>query len=266
MIHNLIGTRTLWKQVAIGMGAASFWRGGWYILDETLFPENSLYSAASSFGLGVISLSVFHNVVLSHNVPNSGGSSNATSDTTLTKLKAPKFPPPNIFYRARLLGGIYGLAWSCVLIWRGTWMAWDLCYEKYCLHLEEVSKNDRLIHWFSVKNHFSQLRRMDTAFDSHAVMDDHDAAAFTAATVRSDLEGEVKEEGQKRCKGEDYLDPVIHGKVSGLMSHVFASVVMASFGVLASVFAPPAAMSVVRDASLRVPKRSFSYSFLSRRK
>ena len=36
--------------VAVGMGAASFWRGAWYILDDHLFPDDAAKSASASLG------------------------------------------------------------------------------------------------------------------------------------------------------------------------------------------------------------------------
>ena len=51
-----------WKSVlthvGVGMGAASFWRGAWYIWDDHLFPNDRAASALSSWSLGVVGIAV----------------------------------------------------------------------------------------------------------------------------------------------------------------------------------------------------------------
>ena len=45
--------KSLGTHVLVGMGAASFWRGAWYVLDDHLFPDDPAQSATASLGLGV---------------------------------------------------------------------------------------------------------------------------------------------------------------------------------------------------------------------
>ena len=80
-------------QIAIGVGAASFWRGCWYILDDHCYPNHPQASAAVCLGAGSLGTYVF------------------TEHVGQPYLR---------------LGG---LAVSCVLLWRGTWIASDQVYE-----------------------------------------------------------------------------------------------------------------------------------------
>ena len=38
-----------------------------------------------------------------------------------------------IAYKVARFGAIYTIAVSCVLVWRGTWLGWDVMYEYTCL-------------------------------------------------------------------------------------------------------------------------------------
>jgi hypothetical protein len=55
--------KTLATHVGVGMGAASFWRGAWIILDENLYPDEPVKSATASFGLGVVGLAMSQGLV-----------------------------------------------------------------------------------------------------------------------------------------------------------------------------------------------------------
>jgi hypothetical protein len=43
-----------------------------------------------------------------------------------------------------------------------------------------------------------------------------------------------------------------HGTMSGLASHLTAVAFLSSFGILASIFAPPARIAVLRDVSFKM--------------
>ena len=83
---------------AIGAGVATFWRGAWYTLDATLFPDDMHSSCAASLALGF------------------GGF--ATLHTALPRL-APASP-------AMRCAALYAAALANVAAWRGVWMALDL--------------------------------------------------------------------------------------------------------------------------------------------
>jgi hypothetical protein len=149
------------------MASASFWRGSWYLLDEVVFPENVLHSALASLAGGTLGMAACQGLV--------------------HRADRAVLPKP-----VARIGALYALATSCVLVWRGTWLLWDVIYENcyYALYDEEVSSTDQ--------GHLSQ---------------------------------------------------------SGLLSHVTAVSGLVACGLFASVLAPPAAVSVLRDASLTAGKR-----------
>ena len=47
-----LNAKSLFTHIGVGMGAASFWRGAWYILDDHLFPEDAAKPAPASWTLG----------------------------------------------------------------------------------------------------------------------------------------------------------------------------------------------------------------------
>lgn len=100
-----------WKQVlshvGVGMGAASFWRGAWYILDDQLFPDNPSKSAVASLTMGTCGMAASQGMV-----------------SRALDVRNPLLKPVARF------GALYLVAISCVLVWRGTWVGWDCVYEK----------------------------------------------------------------------------------------------------------------------------------------
>lgn len=173
------------QHVAVGMGAASFWRGAWYLLDDHLFPEDAAKSAGASLGLGIAGMYASQGLMASaerlakklEKVPASAASNKQLA------IRAPSGTP--IRLAAARFGALYTIAVSCVLVWRGTWVGWDVVYEK--LHPEKPS----------------------------------------SAT-----------------------DPG-HATKSGLLSHITAVTLLLGTGVFASVLAPPAAVSVIRDFAVK---------------
>ena len=213
--------RSLTLQIAVGVGAASFWRGAWYVLDDCLYPDEPLKSAASSFVAGCFGLGLTQ-----------GGVSKAL--TTKPKVLKQRILDP------RKLAAMYGLAMSCVLIWRGTWMMWDLGYEYFYAHIsDDDSKNGKVKHIFSIKNHYPNDPRV---FDQLSKFDGNKVSTGTY---------EITEK-----KDDDNPTPIIHGTLSGMISHVPSTIILISIGLFASVFAPPASFCVVKDASLKVGRHT----------
>ena len=171
------------QHVAVGMGAASFWRGAWYLLDDHLFPEDAALSAGASLGLGSLGMYASQGLMeraerLARKLETVGKRSSSSrsllpTGNTPMRLAAARF------------GALYTVALSCVLVWRGTWIGWDVVYER--LH---PAKPD-------------------------------------SATDRG------------------------HASKSGLLSHVTALTLLLGTGVFASVLAPPAAVSVIRDFAVK---------------
>jgi hypothetical protein len=166
--------RTLATHLCVGIGAASFWRGAWYLLDDHLYPEDAVKSAAASMGLGVIGLTASQGLV-----------------ERAERLALKKKVRPSSLAIARF-GAIYSVAVSCVLVWRGTWVGWDCLYEY--LHPSEEAKS---------------------------------------------------------------TDPG-HATHSGLLSHAAALTLLLTTGLFASVLAPPAAISVIRDHTVRSTAAAYS--------
>ena len=93
--------------VGVGMASASFWRGAWYMLDDCLYPGDPFKSATASFALGVTGML---------------GSQGMISRTERIR--------PGTLQQVAKFGALYVIAMSCVLVWRGTWVMWDVVYEK----------------------------------------------------------------------------------------------------------------------------------------
>lgn len=170
--------------VGVGMGAASFWRGAWYVLDDHLFPDEAWKSALASFTLGVAGMTASQGLVAQCEQL---AAKNSTANSVLAarRLKVYRF------------GALYTIAVSCVLVWRGTWVGWDVLYEY--THPEQTP-----------------------------------------------------------CKtGVKSTDPG-HLSVSGLMSHVLAVAALVGTGLFASVLAPPAATSIVRDWAVQTGSKPYN--------
>jgi Fuseless len=157
-------SKTLLTHVGVGMGAASFWRGAWYVLDDHLYPDDKEKSALASWGLGVAGMAASQGIL-------------ARAEKMTSLGRAP--------LAVARFGALYTVAMSCVLVWRGTWVGWDCVYER--LH-------------------------------------PHDDVTST--------------------------DPG-HATHSGLLSHTTAVTLLLTTGLFASVLAPPAAVSVIRDFTVR---------------
>mmetsp|Transcript_19090 Transcript_19090/g.29018 ORF Transcript_19090/g.29018 Transcript_19090/m.29018 type:complete len:186 (+) Transcript_19090:46-603(+) len=165
--------RSVATHLGIGMACASFWRGAWYVLDDQLYPQDPLKSGVVSLGLGSIGMGASHRILKS----NADWKTMSTATSLTTKMGWKR------------LGCLYIVASSCVLVWRGTWILWDVAYEQWILS----------------------------------------------------------------TRGEDDVkatDPG-HATTSGLVSHVAAAGGLAAFGLFASVFAPPAGASVLRDSQFK---------------
>jgi hypothetical protein len=120
---------TVWSHIGIGMASASFWRGAWYILDDNLFPEDKLQSSVASWSLGVFGMFASQGLV-----------QKADSWALTRAMVATRYPSSLVsnVISVRLpqlarFAAIYSLAASCILIWRGTWIMWDVVYEHITL-------------------------------------------------------------------------------------------------------------------------------------
>lgn len=162
-----LGVTPIPTQVAIGVASASYWRGMWYILDDNLFPENPTYSAMASLGLGSFGLAFIQGAI-------------AKKAEYYAKKEAVKLP--SYYPSIARFGTLYCVATSCILVWRGAWMGWDIAYEK----LQKESATD---------------------------------------------------------KG--------HLTISGIGSHVIATLGLLAFGRFSSVLGPPARVSILEDLAFK---------------
>ena len=115
---QILSTSTLPVQITTGILCASYWRGSWYILDHTLFPNNRFVSGIVSLTVGSALLGLQQYIL--------SPAYNGTK--TLVRLLPP--PTSSISLRRRYIQTnrfivLYGIATSCVLLWRGTWLLWD---------------------------------------------------------------------------------------------------------------------------------------------
>ncbi|CAL6413887.1 unnamed protein product [Bathycoccus prasinos] len=106
----------------VGIAVASFWRGAWYVLDETVFPSSELKSGMACFLGGVSGLATSQHVKLMMMREHVGAA------TRSNRKRMMLFSPPTYFV---------GL--SCVLFWRGVWCLWDSATDAYFSHSSSSS-------------------------------------------------------------------------------------------------------------------------------
>jgi len=99
-------------QIAVAMGVASFWRGAWYVMDTSVFPEDNLKSGAACLVAGTAGLAKLQRY--------------AASEVHRRYIARQIPPPPSVRY-----GLLYGMGLSCVAVWRGTWCMWDAAFEAF---------------------------------------------------------------------------------------------------------------------------------------
>ncbi len=137
-IHSLSSSSsTLPLQISIGILAASYWRGSWYVLDHILYPNERLKSGIASLLSGAALLGL-QQYILS---PSYNG----------TKQLVRLLPPPSsssIMFRRKYIQAnrfllLYGIATSCVLLWRGTWLLWDEAAHSIADFIEECCNYGR---------------------------------------------------------------------------------------------------------------------------
>ena len=106
----------------VGIAVASFWRGAWYVLDETVFPSSELKSGMACFLGGVSGLATSQHVKLMMMREHVGAA------TRSNRKRVMLFSPPTYFV---------GL--SYVLFWRGVWCLWDSATDAYFSHSSSSS-------------------------------------------------------------------------------------------------------------------------------
>ena len=188
------------RNVMIGCGTASFWRGAWYILDDNLFPQDPALSAASSLVSGTAGMFLSQGLIKRYEVL----VNHHTADQLLFRRSVYRF------------GAVYCAALSVVLVWRGAWLSWDCFYEG--LHAKQA--------WHASKSSFLH----------HSVYDKMHVDDSNWVEVNATSAG--------------------HATKSGLISHLTAITLLLGMGTFASVLAPPAAVSILHDATIKSSVRA----------
>jgi len=187
------------RNVLIGCGAASFWRGAWYILDDNLFPNDPTWSASTSLLGGVAGMLLSQGLIKRYEVL----MNHRTADQLLFRRSVYRF------------GAIYCSALSVVLVWRGAWLSWDCFYEG--LHSKQA--------WHASKSSFL-----------------HHSVYHQMHQDNNPIEVDATATG--------------HATRSGLFSHLTAVALLLGMGTFASVLAPPAAVSILHDATIKSSVRA----------
>jgi Fuseless len=197
------------------------------MLDDQLFPENPEASAITSLGLGTAGMTASQGLV-----------------ARALAVQRPMIKPVARF------GALYTVAMSCVLVWRGTWVGWDCVYERLL-----NSPTTVLVH----PHHKKQDDNHETATTTPTSLSTLSSTTALMATSSSFLEHSPAHATIKST------DPG-HLTASGMASHLFAILALGGCGVFASVLAPPAAVSVIKDLAIKVsrPASGTTTSFLKR--
>lgn len=109
---------SLSSQVTVGVLCASYWRGLWYLCDDYIFPENPFHSGAASLTMGVVGMGITQ------------GYTAKILQNELRMKKVFSVLPHSCTPLARFVS-LYCVSTSCVLIWRGTWVLWDVAYDRF---------------------------------------------------------------------------------------------------------------------------------------
>mmetsp|Transcript_27283 Transcript_27283/g.50052 ORF Transcript_27283/g.50052 Transcript_27283/m.50052 type:complete len:243 (-) Transcript_27283:111-839(-) len=100
--------------MGIGAAVTSSWRGLWYIMDGTIFPDDLFLSGCTSIVLGWSTFAITHYCAM------------WTTPLTPGRIEADLARMPAI--RQALLTYVVGV--GIIATWRGVWVLWDAAYEK----------------------------------------------------------------------------------------------------------------------------------------
>lgn len=216
-------------QIATGILCASYWRGSWYVLDHTLFPHDRLTSGVVSLACGSGLLGMKQYIIS----PSFNG----------TKHLVRMLPPPkNISLRTRYIQTnrfiiLYGIASACILIWRGTWLLWD----EGAHVVADAYSSSRLRQRLENSSGAAQLKQQQLPNNTPPHNPDSEHHHHGESTV---------------TEHEDIDENVLF--YSGIASHVVATVGLLFMGRFASVMAPPANVSMLRDLFIHNKGKSFA--------
>jgi hypothetical protein len=256
MMMTMFSSSTLPVQVATGVLCASYWRGAWYILDHTLFPENRLLSGVSSLASGSVLLGMKQYIIS----PSYNG----------TKRLVRLLPPPKStslrrhYIKTNRFIVLYGIASGCILIWRGTWLLWD----------EAAHATADAIASYSLRGSSSSSSSSSSSPSSSlpaAQAAPNVMIATTAITTTKSSPSNHHHHHQH--PDHHHHHDIHHGEstvthhediegnalfYSGIASHVFATFGLLLMGRFACVMAPPANVTMLRDCFIHGEGKLFA--------
>jgi hypothetical protein len=242
---------TLPVQVFTGVLCASYWRGAWYILDHTLFPNDRLLSGIVSLTSGSALLGMKQYVIS----PSYNG----------TKRLVRLLPPPkSISLRRRYVQTnrfivLYGIASGCILIWRGTWLLWDEAAHGIAICLD--SRNNAVIRGSSSSSSSSAAATSMAQSKSNAIA--ASATTIPIAMATTPQTNDHHHHQHHHHQGESTLtqhDDIEENTLfySGIASHVLATLGLLAMGRYACVMAPPANVTMLRDRFIHAEGKEFA--------
>mmetsp|Transcript_12422 Transcript_12422/g.17645 ORF Transcript_12422/g.17645 Transcript_12422/m.17645 type:complete len:276 (-) Transcript_12422:461-1288(-) len=237
-------------QLTVGALCASYWRGAWYVFDYTLFPNDRVLSASSSFALGGGLLAMQQHILS----PSYNG----------TKFLVRLLPPPEhlslrtYYMKMNRFVSLYGIALACVLVWRGAWLAWDeLADQVSDLVVPITTKEENQAPSQSKQQPLVPLeKKATTIMATTATTNSQPSISSASATPQ--------EHHQHHHHHNDHQDAVSHHDIdrtlfySGIASHVCATVGLLMIGRFKSVMAPPANVSMMKDIFLHGKGKNFA--------
>ena len=265
---QILSSSTLPVQIATGILCASYWRGSWYILDHTLFPNNRFVSGIVSLTVGSALLGLQQYIL--------SPAYNGTK--TLVRLLPP--PTSSISLRRRYIQTnrfivLYGIATSCVLLWRGTWLLWDEA--AHCIADTIASYNgtttERMLSSATAEltKAAISLERQSLTSNTRTKISDEQYKVQSSSNTSSDMTTVAIPSTHHNPDSNHHHD-LHHGEstltqhpdmeentlfYSGIASHVLATAGLLAMGRFASVMAPPANVSVLRDQFIHGQGKSF---------
>jgi hypothetical protein len=141
-------------------------------------------------------------------------------------------------------GALYCVATSCVLVWRGAWLLWDVAYEEaYHYYINQ-----------SASINTNTEKRNEMHDQVHQLMSNPSHSHHHTIEERSHRDGHIKiletKASDAPSSGSISATDPHHLTQSGLLSHGIAMIGLLAFGRFASVLAPPTRASIVKDAPL----------------
>ena len=238
----LIMAASLPVQVSIGVLCASWWRGAWYVLDYTLFPADRTKSGVTSLALGGGMLGMGQYILS----PRYNGTKLLVR--MLGQVRPQDVSLREFFIKTNRFISLYGIAMSCVLIWRGTWLCTDVVSDFLA---DSFSKRID-----AVKPSLTK-KEVDLTINGGEGTRKLEPLPVPKASLHADTDKHhhLNHEGHDAVSHHDVDDVLLY---SGIASHVVATVGLLFIGRFKSVMAPPANVSIMNDLFIHGKGKSFA--------